>query len=177
MVPLQFAALSNLVWSVVHLLVALVVFAVVFGVARLALPEAFRRLAEREGWTANGEAVLLAGANGAAATLAAVLALSVGAVGGRHLGTVLVLGGVVTGVAVERRRRSRTSPVTELLALVAGLLAVGIAAFGTGSGLVRGVGVFLAGGAFGALGRAAVRSLAAPRDGNPESGDVTPADD
>ena len=171
MVPLQLDALADIAWSVVHLLAAGVAFAVVFGVARLALPEVFRRLAEREGWSANGETVLLAGANGAAATLAMVVALSFVGFDDR-IGTVLVLGGVVTGVAVERRRRSQTSPVTELLALVAGLLAVGIASLATSSGLVTAVGVFLAGGAFGALARAGLQVIVS------SSGvDASPADD
>lgn len=171
MVPLQLDPIAFLARAVVPLVLAAITFVVVFGVARFTLPDVFRRLAEREGWSANGETVLLAAANGAAATLAAVLALSVAGIG-RRIGTVLVLGGVVTGVAVERRRRSETSPVTELLALVAGLLAVGIAALGAPSGLVRAVGVFLAGGAFGALARAGLRAIASPR-----SAGVPPADD
>lgn len=171
MVPLQLDAIAALVRAVVPLVLAAITFVVVFGVARFTLPDVFRRLAEREGWSANGETVLLAAANGAAATLAAVLALGIAGFGALT-GTVLVLGVVVTGVGVERRRRSETSPVTELLALVAGLLAVGIAALGTSSGIVRAVGVFLAGGAFGALARAGLRAVASPRNA-----DVSTADD
>ncbi|WP_313693744.1 hypothetical protein [Halorarum halobium] len=176
MVPLQFDIVYSVLGVVVPLVVAAAVFLVVFGLARYALPSVFRRLALHNGWSANGEAVLLAGANGAAATLAAVLAL--GAAGfGNRIGGVLVVGGVVTGVAVERRRRSSTSPVTELLALVAGLLAVGVATLATSSGIVRVVGVFLAGGAFGALARAGINALVASEDrGTSGSAGSSPAD-
>ncbi|ESP87317.1 hypothetical protein [Candidatus Halobonum tyrrellensis] len=159
MFPLQ-SPLDAAVGLLVRLLLLVVPFVVVFGGARLLLPRLFERLAEAGNWSANGESVLLAFALGTAATLGALVGVMLAAFEFLRVGSlVLTLGGVVTGVAVERRRRPRAPPRTELLAVVAGLLAVGVVSFAAPSHLLQSVGVFLAAGTFGGLARAAVVSV------------------
>ncbi|WP_435124111.1 hypothetical protein [Halobaculum sp. D14] len=154
-VPLQFSdAVTGFAFVLLRVLLAAAVAVAVFGAARWLLPRLARRLAARNGWSANGEAVVVAASTGAAATLALHLALSVAGVVG-YAGTVLVVGGVATGVGVERRRLRVVSPVTELLAAAAALLAIGIVVTSVG-GLVQAAGVFVAAGVAGALGRDAV---------------------
>lgn len=168
MVPLQ-SPVDVVVGAVVALVLLVVPFVVVFGAARLLFPRLLERLADEGNWSANGESVLLAFALGAAATVGALAGVELA---GLYdvFSLVVVLGGVITGVAVERRRRSLAPVQTELLAVVAGLLAVGVTALGGSSGLVRATGLFLAAGAFGGLARAAVVSVlshdpvAAPAD-------------
>lgn len=157
MVPLQSPA-EAVLGAVVPLLLLVVPFLVVFGLARLLLPRLVERLADAGNWSANGESVVLAFALGAAATLGALIGVELAGLYG-VVSLVVVLGGVVTGVAVERRRRPRASVQTELLGVVAGLLAIGIAALGGSSGVVRATGLFLAAAAFGGLARAAVVSV------------------
>lgn len=162
MLPLQ-SPFDSTVRVVVRLLLLAVPFLVVFGAARLLLPRLFERLAEAGNWSANGESVLLAFALGTAATLGACLGIWLAGLGPYRSGSfVLALGGLVTGVAVERRRRPRATPQTELLAVVAGLLAVGVVALAAPSGPLRAAGVFLAAGALGGLTRAAVVAVVSP---------------
>ena len=150
MVPLQLGLAFSLLLLVVP-------FLVVFGAARLLFPRLLERLAEAGNWSANGESVLLAFANGAAATLGALIGVELA--GQFELTSlVLALGGLATGVAVERRRRPRAPVQTELLAVVASLLAVGVVALAA-SGPLRAAGLFLAAGAFGGLARAALVSI------------------
>lgn len=156
MIPLQ--SPSDATTGVaLRLLLLVVPFLVVFGAARLLFPRLLERLAEAGNWSANGESVLLALANGAAATLGALIGVSAAGLPGL-VPFVLALGGLATGVAVERRRRPRAPVQTELLAVVACLLAVGVVAL-TSAGLLRTVGLFLAAGAFGGLARAALVSV------------------
>lgn len=160
MIPLQSAPVDAAVGTAVRLLLLVVPFLVVFGLARLLFPRLLERLAESGNWSANGESVLLAFVNGAAATVGALVGVELAGLGATGLeSVVLALGGVVTGVAVERRRRPRAPPQTELLTVVAGLLAVGVAALVASTPPVGAVGLYLAAGAFGGLARAAVVSV------------------
>lgn len=160
--PLQ-SPFDSIVGPAVRLLLLVVPFLVVFGAARLLLPRLFERFAEAGNWSANGESVLVAFALGTAATLGALVGvLAAGFEVLRTGSLVLALGGLVTGVAVERRRRPRAPPRTELLAVVAGLLAVGVVALAVPGGPLRAVGVFLAAGALGGLTRAAVVAVVSP---------------
>ncbi|MFC7135647.1 hypothetical protein [Halobaculum litoreum] len=143
---------------VVDVVVAVAVAVVVFLVARWTVPRAVDRLGTRYDWTANGESVLTAAGIGAGATLGLLLATSAAGYAGYGAGWALVLGGVVTGVGVERRRVRTVSPVLEALGVLAALLAVGVVTVAVG-GLVRVVGVFLAAGALGGLGTAAVGTV------------------
>lgn len=142
----------------IDLLLSLGITLVVFLLARRLVPRLIDRLGDRYDWTANGESVLTAAGVGAGATLGLLLGTSAAGYAGYGAGWALVLGGVVTGVGVERRRVRTVSPVLEALGLLAALLAVGVVTVAVG-GLVRVVGAFLAAAALGGLGHAAVRTV------------------
>ena len=159
MVPLQ-AFFDSTLWVVVRLLLLVVPFLVVFGLAHVGLPRLIERLADAGNWSANGESVVLAFALGSAATLGALAGVMLAGFGLLRAGSVvLVLGGLVTGVAVERRRRTRATPQTELLAVAAGLLAVGVMVLVGPGPAVAATGLYLAAGAFGGIARAAAVSV------------------
>ncbi|MFC7096979.1 hypothetical protein [Halobaculum marinum] len=151
----------------VSLVVSLGIALAVFLLARWAVPRLVDRLGARYDWTANGESVLTAAGIGAGATLGLLLGTSAAGYAGFGAGWALVLGGVVTGVGVERRRIRTVSPVLEALGLLAALLAVGVVTVAVG-GVVRVAGTFLAAAALGGLGNAAVQTVtsqpAAPVD-------------
>lgn len=161
-------ALLGVVGPFVSPVVAVAVTVVVFLLARGLVPRLVDRLGARYDWTANGESVLTAAGIGAGATVALLFGSSVAGYGGFGAGWALVLGGVATGVGVERRRIRTVSPVLEALGVVATLLAVGVVTVAVG-GVVRVAGAFLAAAALGGLGTAAVgtvtRAAPDPPDG------------
>ncbi|MFC7069393.1 hypothetical protein [Halobaculum lipolyticum] len=167
------ATALRVVGPVVDVVVAVAVAVVVFLLARRLVPRLIGRLGARYDWTANGESVLTAAGIGAGATLGLLVGTSVAGYAGFGAGWAVVLGGVVTGVGVERRRVRTVSPVLEALGVLATLLAVGVVTVAVG-GLVRVAGVFLAAAALGGLGTAAVgtvtRAAPDPPDGNGAAG-------
>lgn len=161
MAALQFdpvvGALLRIVEALVRVGAAVGALAVVFALARATVPRVVRRLGLTYGWSANGESVLTAVGIGTTATLGAAAVLRWVGFGGL-VGAALLVGGVATGVGVERRRIRTVSPVLEALGLLAALLAVGVAALAVG-GPARPLGAFLAAAALGGLGHAGVRTV------------------